>query len=159
MADRVPASITIGGKLSSTLIEQLIEAINEEGLTPEYDGGTFSADEHANGEHLTLYGNEVAWGSFNTLEAFCREHRLAYRRWHGAYAGAWGCCRVVYRGALETRKGEDGVDEYDASDCDQIFVGAALAKHLGSFDSIMEHFASADFEVPPLEFVGAFADD
>lgn len=75
-ADRVSASITIGGKLPTMMIEQLFDAINEEGLSLEYDGGPVTADEYASGEHLQLYVNEVAWGSFDTLEAFCRQHGL-----------------------------------------------------------------------------------
>jgi hypothetical protein len=88
MSDRVPASITIGGQLPAALIEDLITAINEEGLSLEYDRGPIGADEIAGGEPLTLYANEVAWGCFHVLEDFCQEHQLPYRRWHGAYAGS-----------------------------------------------------------------------
>ena len=76
MADRVSASITLGGKLPSASTDELITAINDEELTLEYDGEPFSAGELVSGEPLTLYAHEVAWGTFDVLEAFCHQHHL-----------------------------------------------------------------------------------
>lgn len=155
MADRVSAQITIGGKLPASAVPDLIESIQAEGLSMEYDGAPFEPGELVGGEALTLCGHEVAWGTFNVLEAFCRTHRLAYSRWFGACSGAWGAGRSIYRGTHETREGEEGVDDYDASDDDQTLLGEQLARHLGSYDAIIAHFERANFTVPPLEIVAA----
>ena len=155
MADRVSAQITIGGTLPASALPELIAAIQDEGLSIEYDGEPFQTGEVASGEALTLCGHEVAWGTFRILEAFCRTHRLAYSRWYGACSGAWGSGRSIYRGVHETRDGEEGVDDYDASDDDQTLMGEQLARHLGSYEAIVAHFERASFAVPPLEITDA----
>lgn len=155
MADRVTAQITIGGTIAASAVPALIEAIHAEGLSTEYDGAPFEPDELVDGEALTLCAHEVAWGVFRDLELFCRTHRLAYSRWFGACSGAWGAGRSIYRGVDETREGEEGVDEYDASDDDQTLMGEQLARHLGSYEAIIAHFERASFAVPPLEITGA----
>lgn len=155
MADRVSAQITIGGIIAASALPALITAIQDEGLSTEYDGEPFEPGELVSGYALTLCAHEVAWGTFNVLEAFCRTHRLAYSRWFGACSGAWGSGRSIYRGAGETREGEEGVDDYDASDDDQTLMGEQLARHLGSFEAIVAHFERASFAVPPLEITGA----
>ena len=155
MADRVSAQITIGGIIAASALPGLIAAIQDEGLSTEYDGGPFEPRELVSGEALTLCGHEVAWGTFRILEAFCRTHRLAYSRWYGACSGAWGSGRSIYRGEQELREGEEGVDDYDASDDDQTLMGEQLARHLGSYEAIVAHFERANFIVPSLEIVDA----
>ena len=155
MADRVTAQISIGGTLPASAIPGLIEAIQAEGFSTEYDGPPFEPDELVDGEALTLCAHEVAWGVFRDLELFCRTHRLAYSRWFGACSGAWGAGRSIYRGVEETREGEEGVDDYDASDDDQTLLGEQLARHLGSYEAIVAHFERANFTVPPFEIVDA----
>ena len=155
MADRVTAQITIGGRIPASAIPGLIEAIQAEGLSTEYDGPPFEPDELVDGEALTLCAHEVAWGDFRELELFCRTQRLAYSRWFGACSGAWGAGRSIYRGVEETREGEEGIDDYDASDDDHTLLGEQLARHLGSYEAILAHFERANFTVPPLEIVDA----
>ena len=155
MADRVSAQITFGGSLPASALPELIAAIQDEGLSTEYDGEPFEPSELFSGEALTLCAHEVAWGTFRILEAFCRTHRLAYSRWFGTCSGAWGSGRSIYRGADETRDGEEGVDDYDASDDDQTLMGEQLARHLGSYEAIITHFERASFAVPPLEITDA----
>ena len=155
MADRVSAQITIGGSLPASAVPSLIAAIQDEGLSTEYDGESFEPSKLVGGCPLTLCAHEVAWGTFNILEALCRTHRLAYSRWHGACSGAWGSGRSIYRGVHETREGEEGVDDYDASDDDQTLMGEQLARHLGSYEAIIAHFERASFAVPPLKITGA----
>ena len=155
MADRVSAQITIGGIIAASALPELITAIQDEGLSTEYGGEPFEPGELFSGYALTLCAPEVAWGTFNFLEAFCRTHRLAYSRWFGACSGARGSGRSINRGALETREGEEGVDDYDASDDDQTLMSEHLARHLGSFEAIVAHFERASFAVPPIEITGA----
>jgi hypothetical protein len=150
VADRCSASITIGGTLGAGHLPTLLTLIEREGLTTDYEDGTFDPDDLVSGEPLTLCGLEVSWGSFKELEPFCRAHKLAYSRWNGACAGVWGCGRSVYRGISEPREGGDAVDEYDVSEDDQILMGEQLARKLGTFEAVLAHFAAADFDVPPL---------
>lgn len=152
MADRVSASITIGGKIRAELVEALVDAINEEGLSFEYDGGPITADEIAFGEPLELFATQVAWGAFDTLEDFCRAHDLPYSRWYEACAGAWGSGRSIYRGDANTSTCLL-VDEYDASEHGHILIDAATARTLGSYEAIIAYFATADFAVPSIEII------
>ncbi len=157
MADRCSASIVIGGTLAAEHVPALLALIAEEGLATDYDYAAFDPDDLVSGEPLMLCAYEVSWGTFNALEPFCREHKLAYSRWNGACAGVWGCGRSVYRGTAERREGNLVVDEYDVSDDDQILIGEGLARKLGSFDAIINHFVHANFAVPPLVISSAEA--
>src|SRR3546814_3393722 len=96
MADRVSASITIGGALAAGLLPDLLAAIANEGLSTEWDGEPFAADQLACGEPVRLMAHEVAWGRLEALEAFCVTHGLPFARWSGAYAGQWGAERTVF---------------------------------------------------------------
>ena len=160
MADRVSATITIGGISLPSLVDALVETINAEGLSLEWDGGAITPADLAIGKPMTLYANEVAWGAFNMLEDFCRKHGLAYRRWYGSYSGSWGSGRSVYRGAntttcrdVDTSSCRPVVTEYATSDDDEVMIDAEAAQRLGSYEAILAYFAEADFEVPPLTIV------
>src|SRR3546814_2399353 len=87
MADRVSASITIGGALAAGLLPDLLAAIANEGLSTEWDGAPFAADQLACGVPVRLMAHEVAWGRLEALEAFCVTHGLPFARWSGADAG------------------------------------------------------------------------
>ena len=63
MADRVSAQITIGGIIAASALPGLIAAIQDEGLSTEYDGVPFEPGELVSGCALTLCAHEVAWGS------------------------------------------------------------------------------------------------
>jgi hypothetical protein len=150
MADRCSASIVIGGTLPTEHLGEFIALIRDEGLAVDYDGPEFAPGDIVSGEPLMLCAHEVSWGTFNVLEPFCVTHNLAYSRWNGACSGVWGCGRSVYRGDAATREGKPMIDEYDVSEDDQILMGEQLARSLGSFEAILEHFAHADFTLPPL---------
>jgi hypothetical protein len=150
MADRCSASIVIGGTLPAEHLDELIALIKDEGLATDYDGPEFAPGDIVSGEALMLCAHEVSWGTFNVLEPFCVTHNLAYSRWNGACSGVWGCGRSVYRGDAATPEAGPTIDEYDVSEDDQILMGEQLARSLGSFEAILDHFAHADFTVPPL---------
>ena len=87
MADRVSASISIGGVLSASAYAELIEIIACEGLAIEWDGEPFEPHHHVAGEPLCLFAHEVAGGSFDELESWCLSRRVVFVRWCGdAYA-------------------------------------------------------------------------
>src|SRR3546814_20203347 len=71
MADRVSASITIGGALPSALLPDFIALIEQQGLSTEWDGEAFTASDLTGNAALELMAHAVAWGRFEGLEAFC----------------------------------------------------------------------------------------
>ncbi|QGP79404.1 hypothetical protein [Sphingobium sp. CAP-1] len=143
MADRVSASITIGGTLPSVLLPEFIALIENEGLSTEWDGDVFTGSELPENAALDLMAHEVAWGRFEQLEAFCMTNALPFSRWSGAYPGQWGAERLVFTGS------GDPVS-YAADEDDYILIGRCTAERLGSFAAIVAHFDAADCVVPPL---------
>jgi len=147
MADRVSASITIGGSVSAATYAELATIIADEGLATEWDGETFTPDQHVPGEPLRLFAHEVAWGRFEALEAFCVAERLPFARWSGAYPGQWDPERVVFDGSGEPRS-------FGASEDNEVVVGRHSVEALGSYEAIIANFDAADFAVPPLVISG-----
>ena len=143
MADRVSASIALGGIITGAQLDDLTQLIASEGLSTEWDGEAFQPSQLAPGEPLQLYAHEVAWGTFEQLEAWCREHRVPYVRWSGGYGGEWGAERVVFDGSGDPRS-------YDADESDRVFVDRTTVERLGSLEAILAHFDAADFTMPPL---------
>ena len=143
MADRVSASIALGGIVTAAQLHELTELIADEGLSTEWDGEPFEPSHLTPGEPLQLYAHEVAWGIFEELEAWCREHRVSYVRWSGGYGGEWGAERAVFDGS-------GGPRSYDADESDRIFVDRATVERLGSVEAILARFDGADFALPPL---------
>lgn len=80
MADRVSASIALGGGITAARLPELTDLVNAEGLSTEWDGEPFDPAQLTPGEPLQLYAHEVAWGMFEELEAWCREHHVPYIR-------------------------------------------------------------------------------
>ncbi len=143
MADRVSASITIGGTLPRSLLPDLAALIAADGLSTEWDGEPFTPAQFPEGVPLELMAHEVAGGRFERLESWCVEHGLPFTRWSGAYCGQWGAERTVFTGAGEVRC-------YAADEDDYLLIGRCTAERLGSFEAILAHFAAGDFAVPPL---------
>lgn len=143
MADRVSASITIGGTLPRSLLPDLAALVQAEGLSTEWDGEPFTLSMFREGEPLELMAHEVAWGRFEHLETWCVEHGLPFARWSGAYCGQWGAERVVFTGAGEVRS-------YAADEDDYLLIGRCTVERLDSYEAILAHFAAGDFAVPPL---------
>ncbi len=146
MADRVSASIVIGGKLTVSLYEALADIITSEGLSTEWDGPAFEPEHRAPGESLSLYAHEVAWGRFEVLEAWCVTNKLTFSRWSGAYPGQWGAERVVFTGYGEP-------SSYPADEDDHVMLAREMAEKLGSIEAIIGYFNAADIAVPPLDIV------
>lgn len=150
MADRVPASIRIGGALPHAHLATLVAEIEAETLV---DGlGEYFRLDHINGEEpLDLSANEVAWGRFEKLEAFCVEHGLPFARWCGSYPGGWEAERVVFDGTGEPRS-------YLVTENDHVVLGHQDIRALGSLEAIEAHFASADIPVPALSLTKGESD-
>lgn len=147
MADRVSATITVGGAMTAASYRQLAEIIADEGLSTEWDGAPFEPQLREDGEPLRLCAHEVAWGRFEHLEEFCDAERIAFARWSGAYPSEWDPERVVFTGDGEPQS-------FGASEDDDVRIGRHTAEALGSYDAIIANFDAADFAVPPLAIVG-----
>ncbi len=147
MADRVSASITVGGTVTPAAYAELADVIASEDLSTEWDGEPFEPHQRTEGEPLRLFAHEVAWGRFEELEAWCFEHGIPFARWSGAYGGEWGAERVVFTGEGEPIS-------YAADEDDRIMIDRDTTERLGSIDAIRAHFDAAEFEVPPLVVEG-----
>ncbi|MGY4395362.1 hypothetical protein ACVWZA_000523 [Sphingomonas sp. UYAg733] len=147
MADRVSASIVLGGKVSQAAFTELAAAIADEALSTEWDGEPFEPAHRTLGEPLSLYAHEVACGRFEALEAWCAANRVPFARWSGGYSGQWGAERVVFNGEGEPLT-------FAADEGDDVMIGRETAERLGSIDAIRAHFDAADFVVPPLTVEG-----
>jgi hypothetical protein len=143
MADRVSASIALGGDLPSSLLADLAAVIAGEGLSTEWDGEDFDLSQIPLDGPLELMAREVAWGSFDELESFCRDNGLAYARWSEACPGSWGANRSVFTGEGEPAS-------YAADDDDRLVIERETIEKLGTFAAILAHFDAADFPIPPL---------
>ena len=152
MADRVSASIRIGGALIPAAFAELASIIADEGLSTEWDGKTFAPEDRSVGEPLHLYAHEVAWGRFEALETWCVEQKLPFARWSGGYGGQWGPERVVFTGRGEPTS-------YAADEDDQIVIVRDTIERLGSVEVILAYFDAADVPVPPLVVEGDPAAD
>lgn len=143
MADRVSASISIGGALASALLPDLIALIEDQGLSTEWDGEPVTPENLPHNAPLDLMAHEVAWGRFEELEAFCVTNALPFSRWSGGYSGQWGAERVVFSGSGDPAS-------YAADEDDYILIGRCTVERLGSFAAVVAHFDAADLVVPPL---------
>ena len=147
MADRVPASIHIGGEISAAVFAELLHIIAFEGLSPEWGGEPFDPRNRVGGKPLALFDESCAWGKIDNLEAFCVEHGLPFVRWSGSYPGEWSPERLIFRGS-------GTVDSYIVDESDRVLVDRRRLSDLGSIEAALAYFDAAEFEVPPLVVEG-----
>jgi hypothetical protein len=143
MADRVSASITVGGTLTKAQYLDLAEIIADEALSVEWDGDRFEPQHRKVGEPLSLYAHEIASGCFEDLESWCVDKGLPFVRCSGACPGQWGAERVVFIGTGKPAS-------YAADEDDHIVIDRRTAEKLGSIEAIFAYFDEGDFAVPPL---------
>src|SRR3546814_13853925 len=106
MADRVAASITIGGTVTGTDFITLCRLIAAEDLSVEEDGDPFSPADWTDGEPLQLFDHQAIGGQFEALEAWCVQRGLPFVRWCAGYPGGWEPERVVFTRSEERRVGK-----------------------------------------------------
>ena len=143
MADRVSASITIGGKVTADQFAELTSMIVAHGLSNEWDGADFSAEQVIAGEPLALFANETPWGMFDDLEQYCCDHHIPYIRWSGGCAGSFGPERIVY-------DGKSGPLNYDVDEDDHVVLHAHTIEQLGSMRAFRHYLKAAVIMLPPL---------
>ncbi|NML96122.1 hypothetical protein [Novosphingobium olei] len=147
MVDRVSASITRGGTLSSQDFAHLLKLIADEDLSPEWDGEAFDPADRAPGQSLTLHAHEVAWGRFDALKRWCIGKQVPFARWSGAFSGECGGGRVVFERGTEP-------EYYAADEVDEVFITRRMVERLGSIEAILAYFDAADVTIPPLVVAG-----
>lgn len=91
MAERMTVEIAIGGPVPRHLVPGLLQAIQAEAIYLTGEDKPFSADSAEDllraardgnaATTLNLMDHEVAWGHFETLEPFLKEHNIAFDRW------------------------------------------------------------------------------
>ncbi|WP_206240159.1 hypothetical protein [Novosphingobium terrae] len=146
MVDRVSASIAIGGILPAIHVPTFIGLIIDEGLSLDWEGEPFLAEQLSSGSPLPLMAHEVALGRFEPLEDFCVAHSLSYVRWC-AGCSSWGAQRAVFTGVGEIR-----LFPVDADD--GVLIDRATVMKFGNIEAIIAYLDSADYGVPPLMIVG-----
>lgn len=147
MADRVPASIAIGGTLTAADYAELTALATAEGLSTEWGGPRFAPADRTPGAPLRLYAHDVAWGSFDDLEEWCVGKSIPFSRWCGGCAGEWGPERIVFTGEGEPTS-------FAADEDDDIVVSRQVVEKLGSIEAILAHFDAATIALPPLIIEG-----
>ena len=147
MADRVSASIVLGGMIDTAAFAELAELIGQEGLSIDWDGEPFTPEDVRPDEPLHLCAHEVAWGRFEDLETWCIARLVPFCRRSGAYGGEWNAERVVFTGSGAPRSFAADVD-------DHVVIDRDTAEQLGSIEAIRAYFDAADFAVPPLAVSG-----
>ena len=143
MADRVSASITIGGSVTVTIYATLCAVILDEGVSIDWDGTPFVPEEAPPGEPLKLYALEAAWGRFEELENYCVRAKLPFVRWSGGCCGSFGPERAVFTGGGDIRL-------FVVDEADTVLVSRETVERLGSIAELRAHFDAADLAVPPL---------
>lgn len=159
MADRVDATITIGGQVPADRLEELLGVIESEGLGRDWEERFQSRDEllaylQDGAEGVTFYGREASGGEFDELAAYCVEAGLTYVLTYDGYGCEWGPARRIRRpgdagdGVTCSLNADGGTPCVTADDIR--FAG------LADVEAILEHLRLfADPHVPPLEIGSA----
>ena len=135
MGDRVYTSIRFSGRITTAQAEGLIEEIK---------GQCCQADEGPSGdltiEHLKLdtcfYDEQCNYAEMEGIEAYCQEHKIAYRK-QWSEGGGFAAGMTVFTG--------DEVHECSTIDGEPA-VTRAMLKQLGT--GILEFFDRFDFSAP-----------
>lgn len=143
MADRVAASITIGGSVTGAEFITLCHLIAAEDLSVGEDGDPFSPADRVDGEPLQLFDHQAIGGQFAALEVWCFQHGLPFSRWCAGYPGGWDAERVVFTGT-------GAIETYPATEKGEVIATRATLDLHESISTLRAWFAAADVEIPPL---------
>ncbi len=102
MADRVSASLKVGGVLPSSALPELIELIQQEGVGPDWGEsfqteGDLLAHLRNGASGVTFYAFRVRNGEFEDLQDFCARHGLTYVLSFDGLGGGWAPGRRIRR--------------------------------------------------------------
>lgn len=143
MADRVPATISLGGVLSRADVTDLLEAIAADGLSAQWDVTACEIETFRFDRPLTLAAHAAASGRFPNIEACCRRLGLTYVRWAGGSPDCYPPSREVFLGAGQP-------EDFLVSEDDELLLSLAQVRALGSLQAVEAHAARALCQVPDL---------
>ena len=143
MADRVSASIMLGGTIAQADFAELADLIEQENLSIDWDEEPFQPDDFVSGTSLHLCAHEVAWEKFEEIEGWCEARSISFNRRSDAYGGEWNAERVVFTGSGKPRSFMANADGH-------IVIDRDIVDQLGLIEAIHAYFGAADFAVPPL---------
>lgn len=146
MADRASASIIIGGTIPEALIPDLLNAIETNDGRSDWGGEPVTRADIEDGATLTVYADDLAGGIFDTLEATCEAHGIAFVRDSASCGGAFGPERVIFTGAGSSHA-------YDMTECGDIALTHTAFRGMASLDEISAWFAAATFSPPPVHIL------
>lgn len=78
MSSSVFAQITIGGTLSSELVQEFRDILEEELLCSDFDPSKYSLRGRGSTQPFASQWEETRYGDFPDVQEFCREHGLSY---------------------------------------------------------------------------------
>lgn len=140
MGEYIYAGIKFGGKLKREYADELLELVNDKGLTPDMCGGEATIDDL----NEQLASDSVNYGLLDELEAFGERHGLDYEYSYGS-GPDWDSGVVRYYGQTGMRfetTGESGPS-----------LNREAIEELGSYEAVIAYFNMAAAEVPPLELI------
>lgn len=146
MADRVAASITIGGTVTGADFITLCRLIAAEDLSVEEDGDPFSPADWTYGEPLQLFDHQAIGGQFEALEAWCVQRSLPFVRWCAGYPGGWEPERVVFTGT-------GAIQTYPATERGNAIATRDTLNLHENLATLRAWFDAAHFEIPPLDIL------
>ncbi|AMK23212.1 MULTISPECIES: hypothetical protein [Sphingomonadaceae] len=148
MADRASASMQIGGTLSRIQLPAFIEAIATDHGRLDWEGEPVEEDTITTGNVLEICAYDLPGGMFETVESFCRQHKLPFRRTSGGCSGVFGPELVVYDLQGQPR-------HYEMNESEQVVLTRNEIHDLGSIEKIEDWFRSAEFTPPPIVLLEA----
>lgn len=142
MANRVSASIALGGTISPAQFAILCPLIAINDLRMDWDGEPFAPEDLPEDGPLRLFAHDVPWGNFDALEQYCCDERISYVRWSGSCPGSFGAERIVYDGNW-------GPLNFSVDEDDRLVLHVETIERLGSMRAIRRYIAEAEINLPP----------
>lgn len=139
MGEYIGASIQFGGKLKAEHVDELIDLLNDKGLTVDFDEST-GPDRTNLGENFGDW--QINYGNLDELQAFGREHGLHYRYWFDD-GPEWTEATERYF--------PDTGEQLEIVGDDSIRL--SQVKELGSYAAIINHFEKVKADLPTLEII------
>jgi|AutmiccommunBRH5_1029478.scaffolds.fasta_scaffold52847_1 hypothetical protein len=144
MTDRASATIRIGGAIAFDLLPALLEAIECDGGSADWEGKPVDLSSISENCLREVCAYELIGGEFDHVETFCNRHGISYVRISAACAGAFGAQRVVHTG--------DGLPaEYEINESEMIVLTRTELNELGSIDAANSWFEMGEFMPLPIE--------
>lgn len=129
MGEYISAHIAFGGTLTRDQADQLVEALNAEGLGPDMDGGNTTIEELAT-PGLVFGSYEVNYGNIEEPIELALRFGLDYNYWYDS-GPDWNACTTFSRGGetIEYYVGTGGEVLIPIRDIEQHGVAKILNDH------------------------------